>query len=125
MPFMKGAGARVFYRHWKAVSPPQAQIIFLHGYGEHSALYHRFANLMNTNRIDLWAPDAIGHGLSDGVRGDPSSVEELAENALRLTKVATAERPDLPMVLVGHSMGAITAVTMLGPGMSPFCGVVL
>ncbi|TGQ49523.1 lysophospholipase, partial [Mesorhizobium sp. M1C.F.Ca.ET.210.01.1.1] len=46
MPRFEGASGQVYYRHWAPLKPT-AQIVFLHGYGEHSGLYHRFANSLN------------------------------------------------------------------------------
>ncbi|TGR92564.1 alpha/beta fold hydrolase, partial [bacterium M00.F.Ca.ET.191.01.1.1] len=83
MPRFEGASGQVYYRHWAPLKPT-AQIVFLHGYGEHSGLYHRFANSLNARGIGVWALDAIGHGLSDGERGNPGSMADLRTNAERL-----------------------------------------
>ena len=42
MPYFDGVAGRVHYRHWPA-DAPQAAVIFLHGFGEHSGLYERLA----------------------------------------------------------------------------------
>ena len=123
MPKFQGAVGEVYYRHW-ASSRPRAQIVFLHGYGEHSALYHRFGDFMNAHGIDVWALDAIGHGLSDGDRGNPGCMDDLCANAERMTQIALAARRGLPVSLVGHSMGAMTAATLLLRDVRPFIGVV-
>jgi alpha-beta hydrolase superfamily lysophospholipase len=124
MPKFEGAAGTVYYRHWASLEPI-AQIVFLHGYGEHSALYHRFGDFMNAQRIDVWAPDAIGHGLSDGIRGDADSIESLRQNAEKLGQIAQERHPELPMVLVGHSMGAMAAAALVSKQVSSFCGVIL
>ncbi|RUX52555.1 MULTISPECIES: alpha/beta fold hydrolase [unclassified Mesorhizobium] len=124
MPRFEGASGQVYYRHWAPLKPT-AQIVFLHGYGEHSGLYHRFANSLNAQGIGVWALDAIGHGLSDGERGNPGSMAYLRTNAERLTGIAQREDPGLPMALVGHSMGAMTAAAVVIAGAGPFRGVVL
>ncbi len=40
MPFLQTDPARVYYRHWPAPEP-RAAMVFLHGFGEHTGLYHR------------------------------------------------------------------------------------
>lgn len=124
MPYFQGSAGRVYYRHWECAEPI-AQIVFLHGYGEHSGLYHRFGDHMVAEGIDLWALDAIGHGLSEGERGRPNSITHLQANAEQLTDIAQARRPDIPTILVGHSMGAITAVAVVASDEAAYHGVVL
>ena len=63
-------------------------MVFLHGFGEHSGLYHRFGNALNGAGIDLWALDEIGHGLTDGDRAVIRSIDDLVENGRRLTAIA-------------------------------------
>ena len=66
---------RAYYRHW-AAAEPRAVVIFLHGFGEHTGLYHRYGFALNAAGIDLWAVDQFGHGLSPGERGDFGSIED-------------------------------------------------
>ena len=68
MPFIENPRGRAYYRHW-AAADPRAAVIFLHGFGEHTGLYHRYGFALNAAGIDLWAVDQFGHGLSPGDRG--------------------------------------------------------
>lgn len=43
----------VYYRHW-ACPQPRAAVIFLHGFGEHTGLYHRYGFALNDAGIDVW-----------------------------------------------------------------------
>ena len=45
---------------------PRAVVVFLHGFGEHTGVYHRYGFALNAAGIDLWAVDQFGHGLSPG-----------------------------------------------------------
>ena len=71
MTFFDGARGRMFYRNW-LVDDPAATVVFLHGFGEHSGLYDRYAAALNARGISLWALDQIGPGQSDGPRGQGS-----------------------------------------------------
>ncbi|NDK92610.1 alpha/beta hydrolase [Gordonia desulfuricans] len=110
MPYFDGAQGRVFYRHWPAATTPTAALIFLHGFGEHSGLYHRYAAELASHGVELWALDQPGHGLSEGERGNVGSCDAVVHNARVLTDLAAAHRPDVPLAIGGHSLGSLGAV---------------
>lgn len=109
MPFFDGAQGRVYYRHWQAENT-RAAIVFLHGFGEHTGVYHRYAAELGAHGIDLWALDEIGHGLTDGDRGQVGSFEDLVTNAETLTDIARTSSAGLPLIIAGHSLGSLAAV---------------
>ena len=112
MPTFDTDRGSVYYRHWPAAEP-RAGVIFLHGYGEHTGLYHRYAFGLNAAGIDLWAVDQYGHGLSPGGRGDFGSIADSTALADRLTALAAQERPGLPLVAQGHSFGSLVTLFRL------------
>ncbi len=124
MPYFDGARGRVYYRHWEGHSP-QAQLVFLHGHGEHSGHYHRFAAALNHRGISVWAADLIGHGLSEGERGVVTSVDDLAANGAQLTLLARESAPRLPIALAGHSLGGAAAAILATGDAEPYVGLVL
>jgi alpha-beta hydrolase superfamily lysophospholipase len=109
MPTFDGATGRVYYKAWRVPGPRIAAVVFLHGFGEHSGLYHRLGNTLNAAGIELWALDEIGHGLTVGERAVIASVDDLVENGRRLTALAEQAQPDAPVWLAGHSLGAAAA----------------
>ncbi len=110
MPFVDHERGRAYYRHWAAAAP-RAAVIFLHGFGEHTGLYHRYGFALNAAGIDLWAVDQFGHGLSPGTRGDFGTIEDSAALADSLTELA-GER-DVPLFAQGHSFGSIVTLFRL------------
>jgi alpha-beta hydrolase superfamily lysophospholipase len=112
MPFIDSDLGPAYYRHW-AAAEPRAVIVFLHGFGEHTGLYHRYGFALNAAGIDLWAVDQLGHGLSPGARGDFGSIEASSALADQLTELATEASPSLPLVAQGHSFGAIVTLWRL------------
>lgn len=112
MPFFDHPKGRVYYRHWPAATP-RAAVIFLHGFGEHTGLYHRYGFALNAAGIDLWAVDQFGHGLSPGQRGDVGSIGESSELADALTQLAGDRRPGLPLIAQGHSFGSVVTLFRL------------
>ncbi len=124
MPYFNGIDGRVHYRSW-IVPNPNAGVVFLHGFGEHSGLYERFARALNARTIDLWALDEIGHGRSDGERGVVGSIGALEANGRRLTELARRPRPEVPLFLAGHSLGGVTAAVAIARDPEPWAGAVL
>lgn len=122
MPFFDGATGRVYYRHW-SVPDPRAALVFLHGFGEHTGLYHRYAAEIGVHGIDLWALDEIGHGLTDGERGQFGSFDNLVSNARTLTSLA--RETGVPLVVGGHSLGSLVAVLAALHEPSAYAGVVV
>lgn len=112
MPFLETERGRAYYRHW-AAPQPRAAVIFLHGFGEHTGLYHRYGFALNASGIDLWVVDQLGHGLSPGDRGDFGSIAQSAALGDALADLASAERPGVPLVAQGHSFGAVVTLFQL------------
>ena len=112
MPFLDHDGGRAYFRHW-AADDPRAAVIFLHGFGEHTGLYHRYGFALNAAGIDLWAVDQIGHGLTPGERGNFGSIEDSSALADALSVLAEHEHPGIPLVAQGHSFGSIVTLFRL------------
>ncbi len=53
MPTFGGVTGRVYYKSWRVPAPRSAAVVFLHGFGEHSGLYHRLGNTLNAAGIEL------------------------------------------------------------------------
>jgi alpha-beta hydrolase superfamily lysophospholipase len=122
VPFLDGEGGPFYYRHWDAEAP-RAQVLLLHGFGEHTGHYHRLAGQLNAVGLDVWGPDHIGHGHTGGPAGMFASVDELASNAAVLLGVMAATR--LPVVILGHSLGAVTGATLALENPSAAVGLVM
>ncbi len=112
MPFIEHDLGRAYYRHW-AAPDPRAAVIFLHGFGEHTGVYHRYGFALNAAGIDLWAVDQFGHGLTPGTRGDFGSIEASSSLAEALTGLAEEDTPGIPLVAQGHSFGSVVTLFRL------------
>lgn len=109
MPFLEHERGRAYYRHW-AAAQPRAAVIFLHGFGEHTGVYHRYAFALNAADVDVFAVDQFGHGLSPGPRGDFGSIADSTALADALTAIAERERPGIPLIAQGHSFGSVVTL---------------
>lgn len=108
-------GIGIFTRRWAGDGAPKALALVAHGVAEHSGRYARLASALVPRGYEVWAPDHRGHGRTaegSGGRGWFAArdgfrrvVDDLAEIRDRMA----AERPGLPIFLVGHSMGSSLA----------------
>ena len=55
----------------------------------------------------VYGQDHMGHGLSDGERALITDFADVVSDLRRLVDIATGEYPDLPVVMIGHSMGGL------------------
>ncbi|MBF6163671.1 alpha/beta hydrolase [Streptomyces gardneri] len=110
MPFFDGRRGRMHYRRWPIESPLYT-VVLLPGTGQHSSHYHRFARALKPAGAEVWALDTSGHGLSEGDPHRPGTLAELVADAVRLVELAGT---GLPLILMGHSLGAVTALGILG-----------
>lgn len=125
LTFFPGSVGRV---HWRCrtVDDARAGVVFAHGFGQHTGHYHRFASGLAAHGIAWWGLDLAGHGLSEGEPGSPGNVEFHAEDFGVLTGLAAES--GLPLVAMGHSLGAATVLTALDAdpsGGTRLAGVVL
>jgi alpha-beta hydrolase superfamily lysophospholipase len=125
VPTFSGVTGQVYYKAWRVPAPSAATVVFLHGFGEHSGLYHRYGNALNNAGIDLWALDEIGHGLTDGDRAVIGSIDDLVENGRRLTAIAEEAQPGRPAWLAGHSLGAAAAAVSAARDPGRYAGLIL
>ena len=125
MPTFGGVAGTVYYKAWRVPAPRKCAVVFLHGFGEHSGLYHRLGNALNNAGIELWALDEIGHGLTEGDRAVIRSVDDLGENGRRLTALAEAGQPGGPVWLAGHSLGSAAAALAAAREPGRYAGLIL
>ena len=96
-------GTRLAYRAWPL---PGARVTFavVHGLGEHSGRYERFARGMAPYHMATFAVDLRGHGKSDGSRGHVDSWAQWVDDAAAF--VAHVEsQTEGEVVPLGHSFG--------------------
>ncbi|MGW0634942.1 alpha/beta hydrolase [Nocardia salmonicida] len=113
MPFFQGVGdGRVYYRRWDAPQPKGA-VLLLHGFGVHTGYYHRLGCRLSWSGLDVWALDHVGHGRTEGDRGMFATVRELADNAAMLLEIIRSEHSEVPILVVGHSLGGLTGALLV------------
>lgn len=91
---------------------PRCVLQIVHGMEEYAARYDEFARYMNRYDICVIGEDHLGHGQSvktaDDLgyfcKEDPATV--VVRDVHRLKKIVQEQLPDVPFILLGHSMGS-------------------
>lgn len=92
-------------RIWTPVGKAWADVVIVHGLGEHSGRYERTGSLMADAGLKVWSFDLIGFGASGGRRAYVDSWDRFLDQT-----AAHVEAAGRPRVLLGHSMGGTVAL---------------
>ncbi|MEI9415978.1 alpha/beta hydrolase [Mesorhizobium sp. Cs1321R2N1] len=112
-----GADLNLFVR--QADTPPRAVIQINHGLAEHAARYDRFAGFLAARGFHVYVHDHRGHGATKapdaplGRFADKDGPAKVIADVDAIHDLIARERPDLPVILFGHSMGAAVALSYL------------
>jgi len=109
MPYFEGSRGRVHHHAWLPDETARTAVVLLHGYGEHLGLYDVLARRLTARGHAVHALDSVGHGRSDGERGRIDVWDDYVNDARTLARIATDRHPGAPLVLLGHSGGAVAA----------------
>ncbi|MEO6882297.1 MAG: lysophospholipase [Mycobacteriaceae bacterium] len=105
---LTGTHGQLFTRTWP--NPDATHVVLLaHGYGEHIGRYSHVAQALLDNGAQVHGLDHTGHGRSAGDRAIITSFEDVVTDLHTLAEQAHEAHPDLPVALVGHSMGGLIA----------------
>lgn len=92
-------------------------MLALHGYGDHAAsVYGGPAPVWAASGIEVHAYDLRGFGHNPS-RGRWPGEERLIADVIEQAQAMRRERPGVPLVVLGHSMGAGIVLAALGEGL--------
>ena len=121
---------------------PKGIVMIVHGLGEHAGRYEVVAQLLLQSGFAVRAYDQRGHGRSDGQRGALPDHDVLLEDLAEMVDEArlhgmpfpttageleaeNAAPKDLPLILLGHSLGGLVAARFVALNLRPVEGLVL
>ncbi|MCP4656377.1 MAG: alpha/beta fold hydrolase, partial [bacterium] len=106
-------GTRLFYRAWLPARPASKALVLFHRGHEHSGRLQDVVERLHLTDVAVFAWDARGHGRSPGARGWAPSfgtlVRDVDSFVHQLTR--TYNIPIANMVVMAHSVGAVTVAT--------------
>ena len=110
--FVMPDGTRLFRRSWLPRQPLR-KLALVHGFAEHSGRYDHVGAWFAARDFAVHGYDHRGHGRSDGARGHVDSFSQLLDDLESFLDQVRRESPELPLVLMGHSLGGLVVATLL------------
>lgn len=98
----------IFYEKWIA-ERAKAIVVIVHGLGEHSGRYSNIIETASGKGISFYALDHRGHGRSKGISGHVDSFMDYILDLKIFVNGIKAAYPDLPVLMLGHSLGGAIA----------------
>lgn len=112
LPSTRGDTELNCYR-WIPDGDVRATVQLSHGMIEHIIRYSDFAEFLNGNGIAVYGHDHLGHG--DTTPEDLGFIAEedgdivIVDDLFEVTKRVESDYPNVPHILLGHSMGSFVA----------------
>jgi alpha-beta hydrolase superfamily lysophospholipase len=108
--FCSGDQTELSCRAWPALQPSHKALVLVHRGHEHSGRWNEFVEQLALPDISVFAYDARGHGHSPGERGYADDFADHVRDLDAFVRHVSVTH-DIPMenlVVVGHSVGAVT-----------------
>lgn len=104
-----GGAGTLFVRSWRPAGKPRALVAICPGFNSHSGYYAWTAEQLVASGLAVYALDLRGRGQSDGERFFVKELGEYESDLGALVALAKSREPGLPIFLLGHSAGGVTA----------------
>jgi alpha-beta hydrolase superfamily lysophospholipase len=117
-------GATLFVRRWDSKGDTKASVLIMHGITAYSGPYGPLvAEQLADAGHTVFGMDLRGHGLSDGRRGDYPSRDRFVRDLTETVSLVRSKSRKL--VLMGHSLGVLSAIAALNADGEDVDGLVL
>jgi alpha-beta hydrolase superfamily lysophospholipase/SAM-dependent methyltransferase len=120
-------GTELFYRAWIPPGVKAKALVLFHRGHEHSGRWQETVDALGLDDVAVFAWDARGHGRSPGTRGSADSLATVIKD-LDTFMHHLSERHGIPlenMVVLAHSVGAVTVAAWIHDYAPPICGLIL
>lgn len=107
--FIETFDSRKLFLHRDLIDDPKAVLIIVHGLNEHQGRYDYFAGRLNGEGFSVYRFDNRGHGRSDGAQSYIEDFNTYLKDADTVYELVKNENPELPIFMLGHSMGGFIA----------------
>ncbi|MGM0508562.1 MAG: alpha/beta hydrolase [Fusobacteriota bacterium] len=107
-------GKKLHINKWEPNKNPIGIIQIFHGMAEHGGRYKEFAEFLNKKGYIVYANDHRGHGksvnnISKLGRIGKDGFNKMVQDERILNTIIRDENPDIPIIILGHSMGSFIA----------------
>ncbi|HEX8279940.1 MAG TPA: bifunctional alpha/beta hydrolase/class I SAM-dependent methyltransferase [Chthoniobacterales bacterium] len=120
-------GLKLFYRSWKPEKPSDKAVLLFHRGHEHSGRWQETVELLGLDDVSIFALDARGHGRSEGERGCAENLQALIKDVDAFVRHVSAEAhiPLANMIVLAHSVGAVTVAAWVHDYAPPIRAMIL
>jgi len=108
--FEGAGGIEIYWQCWTPADGARAVVVLAHGASEHSGRYAWVAEQLTERGYALYALDHRGHGHSGGSRAVIDRLDRALADIDTTRELASSRHPDVPVFLLGHSMGGCLAI---------------
>ena len=108
--FQGANGLELYYQSWHPPALAQALLVIIPGHGGHSGIFTRMVNYLLEKDYIVYAFDLRGNGRSPGQRGYINNWAEFRLDLAAFLNLVTTENPNLPLFLIGQSLGGTIAL---------------
>lgn len=123
--FTAADGVRLPIRTFSAGPPPKAVLVALHGFNDYSGFIEDAAQYFSQAGIKTVAYDQRGFGAAPD-RGKWAGTQAMVDDFLAVLHSVRRDHPDLPLFVLGASMGgSVIAVALAGETRIRIDGVIL
>lgn len=106
--FSGGDGRQLYRQSWMPDDEPKAVLVIIHGLGEHSGRYANVVNHLAPLGYAIHSFDHRGHGRSaEKPTAHVHHWGEYHQDVGAFLEMVRQQHPDLPLFLMGHSMGGL------------------
>jgi alpha-beta hydrolase superfamily lysophospholipase len=127
-PFITRDGLHLAIEDWmpERGTPVRGVVMLVHGLGEHIGRYEALAQALNGWGFAVRGYDQYGHGESAGVRGALPGDNQLLDDLADVVDDTRGRMDaDLPLILLGHSLGGLVAARLVSLQMRKVDALVL
>ena len=120
-------GAELFYRTWLPAKPTDKALLLFHRGHEHSARWQETVEALGLEDVAVFAWDARGHGHSPGERGSAENLGVVIRDVEAFVQHVSKHHqiPVENMVVMAHSVGAVTVAAWVHDYAPPIRGLIL
>ncbi len=111
--FAGAGGLELYWQSWRPETEPRAVVALVHGVGEHGGRYGNLVAPLVEDGFAVHSYDQRGHGRSPGPRVHVDRWADYRQDLGAFLDLVARQAPARPLVLYGHSMGALVVLDYL------------
>ncbi|MFX1453373.1 MAG: alpha/beta hydrolase, partial [Promethearchaeota archaeon] len=118
-------GLKLYYQVWRPDENPKAIVQIVHGLIEHSGRYLNVVNKLVPKGYIIYGSDHRGHGKSEGIKAFVKNFDYFVDDQKTFFELIKEKESDLPIFLLGHSMGALVSIFFASKYQDQLKGLIL